>query len=85
MAPRAAHRQAGSGEVDDEEFVACVRTSLPYAWSVIAGLVRRLGSDGEGFADAEGFADNEVPPRAYRDFVSPRPQILNQRPELVNC
>ena len=24
--------QAASGEVDDEQFVACVRTSLPYAW-----------------------------------------------------
>ena len=23
--------QAGNGEVDDEQFVACVRTSLPYA------------------------------------------------------
>jgi hypothetical protein len=119
-------RQAGSGEVDHEEFVACVCTSLPYAWSVIAGLVQRLGSDGAGFAS------NEVPPpdeaargqllralasdairgalerhfgvrlafqnchrvavfglaapdQAYRDFVSPRAQILNQRPELVNC
>jgi len=26
-----------------------------------------------------------APDQAYRDFVSPRAQILNQRPELVNC
>jgi hypothetical protein len=119
-------RQAGSGDVDDEQFVACVRTSLPYAWEVISGLAERLGSGGEDFAD------NQVPPpdeaargqllralasdairgalerhfgvrlafqnchrvavfsaaapeRAYQEFVSTRSQILNQRPELVNC
>jgi hypothetical protein len=118
--------QANRGEVDDEQFVACVRTSLPYAWSVISGLVERLpGSD-------RGFADNTVPPpdeaargqllRAmasdamrgaleryfgvrlafqnchrvavfgpaapewdYAEFVSPRAQVLNQNPGLVNC
>jgi hypothetical protein len=48
--------QANRGEVDDEQFVACVRTSLPYAWSVISGLVDRLPSS------AGGFADNTVPP-----------------------
>ena len=48
--------QASSGEVDDEQFVACVRTSLPYAWSVISGLAGRLA------AGSQGFADNTVPP-----------------------
>jgi NucS shadow ORF len=118
--------QAGSGEVDDEQFVACVRGSLPYAWSVISGLAGQLASS------SEGFADNLVPPpdeaargqllralasdamrgalerhfgvrlafqnchrvavfgpaaseAAYSEFVSPRAQILNQRPDLVDC
>jgi hypothetical protein len=48
--------QASRGEVDDESFVACVRTSLPYAWSVISGLVEQLPSSGRDFAD------NTVPP-----------------------
>jgi len=118
--------QAGNGEVDDEQFVACVRTSLPYAWSVISGLAERLSLSGDGFAD------NQVPPpdesargqllralasdamrralerhfgvrlafqnchrvavfsftapaSAYAEFVSPRAQILNQSPELIDC
>lgn len=48
--------QASRGEVDDEQFVACVRTSLPYAWSVISGLVAELPPGGRGFAG------NTVPP-----------------------
>ena len=48
--------QARHGEVDDAEFLDCVRTSLPYAWSVIGDLITDLGA---GDAD---FADNEVPP-----------------------
>ncbi|WP_433247860.1 SCO5389 family protein [Streptosporangium sp. CA-135522] len=48
--------QAKAGEVDDAAFVACVRDSLPYAWSVITELVRQRDRSG-----AE-FADNTVPP-----------------------
>ncbi len=48
--------QARAGAVDDEQFVECVRTSLPYAWSVISGLADRLPSA------SQGFADNQVPP-----------------------
>jgi hypothetical protein len=48
--------RARYGEVDDASFTDCVRTSLPYAWGVISGLIERLnGSDAE-------FADNQVPP-----------------------
>ena len=48
--------RARYGEVDDASFIDCVRTSLPYAWGVISGLIERLnGSDAE-------FADNQVPP-----------------------
>lgn len=117
--------QARAGEVDDAAFIACVRDSLPYAWTVISELVRQRDQSG-----AE-FADNQVPPpdeeargqllrclasdsmrgalerhfgmrlafqnchrvavfdlaatEALRDFVTPRAQILNQKPELVDC
>ncbi|HEY2268820.1 MAG TPA: SCO5389 family protein [Streptosporangiaceae bacterium] len=117
--------QAHRGQVDDAAFVGCIRTSLPYAWRVISGLMEELGAAGGEFAD------NQVPPpdeaargqllrvmasdamrgaierhysvrlafqnchraavfrpdatRAYADFVTARSQILNQRPELVDC
>jgi hypothetical protein len=126
VVPAELAEQASYGEVPDEQFVACVRDSLPYAWSVISGLVGRLPATGQGFAD------NQVPPPdetargqllrtlasdamrgalerhfgvrlafqnchrvavfgpgapagAYDEFVSPRAQILNQSPELVDC
>ncbi len=117
--------RAVQGEIRDEEFAACVRDSLPYAWSVVSRLAGELRS-GDG-----AFADNQVPPpdeaargqllralasdairggleghfgvrlafqnchrvavfrpdaeAARRLFASPREQILNQSPELVNC
>ncbi|HEY3877617.1 MAG TPA: SCO5389 family protein [Trebonia sp.] len=48
--------QARTGEVDDAGFLDCVRTSLPYAWTVVTGLIDDLGA---GTAD---FADNQVAP-----------------------
>jgi hypothetical protein len=117
--------QAGLGEVDDTEFLDCVRTSLPYAWDLVAGLVQELEASGGEFAD------NQVPPpdeaargqllrmmasdamraaierrfgvrlafqnchraavfrpsatAAIAAFRSPRAQLLNQRPDLVDC
>jgi hypothetical protein len=118
-------QDARNGDVDDAAFVDCVRTSLPYGWAVVAGLVDELRrGDGE-------FADNQTPPpdeaargqllrmmasdamraaleshfgvrlafqnchrvavfrpgadRAYREFITARAQILNQKPELVDC
>ena len=117
--------QAQHGEVDDAAFIDCIRTSLPYAWGVISGLIEDLDTSG-----AE-FADNQVPPpdetargqllrvmasdamraaierhygvrlafqnchraavfrpgatRAHAGFVTARSQILNQRPDLVDC
>lgn len=117
--------QAQRGDVDDAAFVDCIRTSLPYAWQVVSGLISELRA---GDAD---LADNQVPPpdeaargqllrmmasdamraaleehfdvrlafqnchrvavfrptarAAYRDFITPRSQLLNQRPELVDC
>ncbi|GIJ13232.1 SCO5389 family protein [Micromonospora andamanensis] len=49
-------RAAESGPVDDEDFVACVRESLPYAWQTVSRVASELAS-----ADAD-FADNQVPP-----------------------
>ncbi|GAA4899289.1 hypothetical protein LX16_0788 [Stackebrandtia albiflava] len=48
--------KAERGEVDDAEFVDCVRTSLPFAWSLISRVVGDLKA---GDAD---FADNVTPP-----------------------
>jgi hypothetical protein len=117
--------QAAIGEVDDDEFLDCVAASLPYAWDLVAGLVKELEA-----GDRE-FADNHVPPpdeaargqllrmmasdamraaierrfgirlafqnchraavfrpsatAAITAFTSPRAQLLNQSPELVDC
>jgi hypothetical protein len=48
--------QAQQGEVDDEAFLDCVRSSLPYAWGVISGLIADL------HAGEAQFADNQLPP-----------------------
>lgn len=48
---------AERGEIDDAEFVAVVRDSLPYAWQVIATAVGDLDIR----PDAE-FAEHAVPP-----------------------
>jgi hypothetical protein len=54
--PLALQEQAEGGAVAEEEFVACVRDSLPYAYGLIAGLSAELsGSDRE-------FVDNLTPP-----------------------
>ncbi|NMO51575.1 hypothetical protein HH310_10270 [Actinoplanes sp. TBRC 11911] len=47
---------AERGDVTDEEFVACVRESLPYAWDVVSTVMTSL------HASAGDFADHEVPP-----------------------
>ncbi|HEY8481027.1 MAG TPA: SCO5389 family protein [Spirillospora sp.] len=116
---------AQKGDVDDAAFVECIKTSLPYAWTMISELVARLQVDGGDFADnqtpppdeqARGqllrvlasdamrgalerhfgvklafqnchrvavFPDGESD--AYRTFITPREQILNQSPELRDC
>jgi len=43
--------RASHGEVGDAEFLDCVRASLPYAWSVITGLIADLEAGGAQFAD----------------------------------
>ncbi|HEY9417841.1 MAG TPA: SCO5389 family protein [Pseudonocardia sp.] len=117
--------QARRGPVEDAEFVACIRDSLPYAWSVVemlaaelresdrrsvqstsvppdeqawGQLFRMVGSDAMRAAVQRHFgvrmafqncckvglfesgADAE-----FDAFTSPRAQILNQNPTLLNC
>jgi len=54
--PADLRERAQQGEVDDAAFLDCVAASLPYAWSVISGLVADLDAGGAQFAD------NQVPP-----------------------
>lgn len=123
--PPALLERAQRGAVDEEEFVACVRASLPYAWGMVERLAAELAASGGPSAQ-----NTEVPPddaawgevfrlvgsdamrtavqrhfgvrlafqnccrvglfrpdavAEYERFVSPRAQLLNQRPELLNC
>jgi hypothetical protein len=55
--PAALLERAEAGPVTDEEFVDCIRTSLPYAWKVVSRTADRL-ADGTG----EFATDNEDPP-----------------------
>jgi hypothetical protein len=117
--------RARSGPVSDAEFIQCIRTSLPYAWSVMSDVAEKMSAEGAQFAD------NQTPPpdeaaqgellrllasdamrsaverhfgvrvafqnccrvgmftaeatEDYEEFTSPRSQLLNQRPALINC
>lgn len=118
--------QAQRGTITDEQFVSCIRESLPYAWSVISQLADRMATDGSQFADNQEPPPDEAsrgqllrvlasdamraaverhfgvqlafqnchrvalfgagaPAQLYQEFVSPRGQILNQKPGLVDC
>jgi hypothetical protein len=117
--------KAEQGPVTDEDFIACIRDSLPYAWSVVADVADRLSTKGGAFADNQKEPPDEAARgqllrlvgsdamrgaveryfnvrlafqnchrlamfdpaarAAYDEFISPRAQLLNQSPELVNC
>ena len=53
--------EAERGEVDSADFVACVRSSLPYAWTLISSVVDDLERSGTDFAD------NQVPPPSEQE------------------
>jgi hypothetical protein len=119
---------AERGQIDDAQFVAVVRDSLPYAWQVVSAaaddrtarpeapfgehevpppsekergeLLRALASNairgalerhfGVVFAfqnchRVAAFASADVDGAVYREFISPRGQVLNQSPELRDC
>lgn len=119
--------RAAAGPVADEAFVECVRTSLPYAWTVVSAVADAVPHDGERWAEHEvpppgeeergqllralasdairsalerhfgvrlafqnchrvaAFAPSEAGRDRYAAFVSPRGQLLNQRPDLRSC
>ncbi|PSK65888.1 hypothetical protein B0E53_02141 [Micromonospora sp. MH33] len=54
--PVALLERAERGSVTDEEFVVCVRESLPYAWQVVSKVSADLAA-GDG-----DFAEHAVPP-----------------------
>jgi hypothetical protein len=125
--PAALLERAEAGPVDDADFVACVRESLPYAWTVISTVVADLRAGGGEFANhavpppseahrgqllralasdairgglerhfgvrlafqnchnVAAFAPAAVDGARYREFVSPRGQLLNQSPALRDC
>jgi hypothetical protein len=117
--------KAQNGVVSDDEFVDCIRKSLPYAWSMVERLAKELE-----FTGAPSVQNLEVPPddaswgevfrlvgsdamrgtvqrhfgvrmafqncckvglfrldatSEYEAFISPRAQLLNQDPSLLNC
>jgi hypothetical protein len=125
--PTALLDRAKAGEASDEDFLACIRDSLPYAWGVVSKLAADLGQSGSEYVE-----DNSAPPSeaeqgqllralasssmrsamerhfgialefqncckvaafrtdalgsaSHEQFVSPRAQLLNQAPALVNC
>ncbi|MER6529668.1 SCO5389 family protein [Streptomyces sp. NPDC001508] len=53
--------EAENGEVREEDFVATVRASLPYAYDLVARLTAELQ---DGSAE---FADNRTPPPSERE------------------
>ncbi|HZO70700.1 MAG TPA: SCO5389 family protein [Ktedonobacteraceae bacterium] len=118
--------QAQAGEIQPQDFLVCIKNSLPYAWQLIEELAGRLSQT------TASFVDNQIPPpdeqargqllrvlasdamrgaleahfgvklafqnchrvalfrkdqldQTYEAFISPRSQILNQKPELVDC
>jgi hypothetical protein len=49
--PAALLERAERGAVTDEEFVACVRDSLPYAWHVVSTVSTELAAGNGEFAE----------------------------------
>jgi len=117
--------QAQRGPISDDDFIECIQSSLPYAWSVMSGLAtelregggrvavdateppdeaswgqlfRLVGSDAmRGAVERHfgvrmafqncckvGFFDPAAT-EEHAEFVTPRAQVLNQKPELINC
>lgn len=49
--------RAQAGPVSDDDFLACIRDSLPYAWTVVSKLATDLHQNGGEYAE-----DNSAPP-----------------------
>jgi hypothetical protein len=55
--PASLLEKAQRGAVSDDEFVDCIRESLPYAWSTVERLAKELDATG-----APSVQNLEVPP-----------------------
>lgn len=53
--------EAEAGDIREEDFVDTVRTSLPYAYGLVADLAARLESG------SSEFADNQTPPPSEQE------------------
>ncbi len=123
--PPALLEQAQQGSVNEEDFLACIQASLPFAWSVVIGTAEKLKANGSSQEASEevpqtdkewgqlfrlmasdsmraaverkfgvrlafqncckvGVFEPEAT-REYEEFISMRAQILNQKPELLDC
>jgi hypothetical protein len=56
--PTALLQRAERGEVDDAEFIGCIRQSLPYAWAVVS----RVAADLTAAPASAAFAADATPP-----------------------
>ncbi|HWD04067.1 MAG TPA: SCO5389 family protein [Amycolatopsis sp.] len=123
--PPALLDQAQQGSISEEDFLACIQQSLPYAWSVVAGTAEKLQANGAAVEINEDIPETDAEwgqlfrlmasdsmraaverkygvrlafqncckvgvfapdaSKQYDEFVSMRAQILNQKPELLNC
>ncbi len=118
--------QAQQDDITQQDFLTCIKHSLPYAWQLIEDLASKLKQSGTSFVDNQTPPPNEQArgqllrvlasdamhaalenyfdvrlafqnchrvtlfPKdqldlEYQAFISPRSQILNQSPELVDC
>jgi hypothetical protein len=117
--------QAQRGPVEDADFIACIQSSLPYAWSLVEELASELEESRRPAVQSVSVPPDEESwgqlfrlvssdsmrgavqrkfgvrlafqncckvglfrPEAeaeYREFITPRAQILNQNPLLLNC
>ncbi|WP_279580925.1 SCO5389 family protein [Fodinicola feengrottensis] len=57
--------RATAGPVDDADFVACIKESLPYAYRTVARVADDLASGKT--AEGRPFADNQVEPPTEQD------------------
>jgi hypothetical protein len=57
--------RATAGPVDDAEFVACIKESLPYAYATVERVAGDLASGNT--ATGRPFADNQVEPPTEQD------------------
>jgi hypothetical protein len=54
--------KAEAGEVGDEEFIDCVKQSLPFAWELVSNVVADLRAGVASSTGSTRFADNTTPP-----------------------